>query len=212
MKETVSHFVFVLVAGNNTGKTSIAKKIAEETGWKHYSIRKQIEKTYEDVNRKAIPKVRSEFTSFSTKYKKEKGSEVFVKMVLDKFIKSNNRICIVESVRCTGEAKWLRELKTYFGRSWKVVLFHIDASREDRLEWFLRGRLEEIVKERTEKEFDEQEKNTNSGEEPWDENIAATSKYCHYKVMNGKEKFLEVIAEVIEIAKTEIRKTKPVVV
>jgi hypothetical protein len=162
-----------LAAQNYAGKSGLADRLAFHH-MMHYSVReKSILPRYHMLHGHEIEKIGNALTTFCEAQKKEHGCQIFIEEWIDRFVTlEESNICVLESLRAPGEARWFMEEmpKKYPGL--KVLLIGITAPYEQRLARALRGRRDELGKQ-TKESFEAREKLVNRGIEPWEENVEA---------------------------------------
>lgn len=190
-----------LAAQNCAGKTFIAKKLVEELHARHYSVREVIQ---EEARIRGVDiSSREKFTKFSETRKQIWGSHVFLKKTINDFYKKRNeRIAVVESVRCPGEVMYLKEKKL----DMHILPIGIISDTETRLSRFLaRSSSENLASVATVAEFNAQEKLVNSGTLPWQENVSKVLDLINFK-FHSSDHFGKKIKELILKAEQENNK------
>jgi len=167
----IEKLIVGIVAQNNAGKTEVATAVAKKLTAVHYSVRDKIRARYRRHNGQDIPSHDQTFQNFCQAQKNVFGPEVFIKEIVDDFMKVKGvRIGIIESIRAVGESKWLLEkLHLEYPSAMSIVL-GITAPFEDRLGRFLKGRPDELSV-RTKEGFVYREWLVNKGFEDSSENV-----------------------------------------
>jgi len=190
--------VIFLVAQNHAGKTRIANTLkALYDLFEHYSIREIITNRQQAATNDAPLEDRTQISKFSEFTKEKECPNTFILEALHRFHQSGNRICIIESLRCPGEGKWVtgEEIKTLFPDTDFLVIGLI-AKEDERLRRFLDpSRTDNIAKDLTIEKFQEHEEMVNHGTYPWEQNVEETLRYAHYTIDNNDGMFDETITK-----------------
>ncbi len=167
-------------------------------GYPIYSAREIIASRHSVINKKAIPVDRAEYKAFCLEQKQHHGAHTFIHEMVEKFSRTNEQVAIIESVRSPGEVAWIKTL-THLpnGEQVDVALVHITADEMQRLEWFMR-RDDALTSELTPEKFYEQEKISNSGDEPWAENISLVASEADFVVENVKGRLGNSVDEILD--------------
>ena len=154
------------------GKGTVAEYLIKK-GFSHFSVRAFL---IEEIKKRGLEVNRDNMVSIANELRERFGPACIV-LELYKRAKENGGNCIIESIRCPGEAEALREKKDFY-------LFAIDGDAEIRYERILKRGSE--TDDISFKIFIENEKREMSSADPFKQNLAKCIFMSDYIIINNQ--------------------------
>jgi dephospho-CoA kinase len=164
--------IFGITGTNGSGKGTVVKYLIKK-GFVHYSVRdfltNKIKEQKRDINRTSMRELAD---SLREKY----GPSYVIEKILENSIEKNKN-CIIESIRCPGEVKFLKKFNNFF-------LIAVDADRKTRFNRIKKRKSSTDIVDF--ENFIKQEEAELNNKEPFKMNIIKCIELSDYKFINNE--------------------------